>query len=535
MSQGNPFSEISFTNRLTRDLPADPNPQNHIRRVEGAAYSWVKPSPVANPKLIALIPELLEEIGLAREAHAHPDLLQVLAGNLVPSGMTPYAGCYGGHQFGSWAGQLGDGRAINLGEVRSRAGEHLTIQLKGAGKTPYSRSADGRAVLRSSLREFVASEAMHHLGIPTTRAMSLVMTGERVIRDMFYDGNPKAEPGAITSRIAPSFTRFGHFELPAARQDVELLRKLVDFSISCEFEACDLPSDQDGYAAWFLEIAKRTAHLIAEWQRVGFVHGVMNTDNLSIIGLTIDYGPFGWLDHFDPDWTPNTTDAETRRYTYAAQPEVGRWNLIRLANAIYPLVGSATPLEKAIEAYDACFIRNWDLALSRKLGISIDSRNGDDQRFIKALWDLLGRKETDFTLFFRGLSRWPEDPSTETLSTIPLFFKEAWYDQQSVGNTLEARILAWSMEYQARIHQDGRTPDIRNKERLEANPRFVLRNYLAHDTSNQVEAGNVEAITILLDTLKKPYDDQPGRDDYAKLRPEWARNRAGCSMLSCSS
>src|SRR4051812_20124068 len=229
-----------------------------------------------------------------------PLFAEVFAGNTMLDGMEPYAANYGGHQFGQWAGQLGDGRAISLGEILTPAGQRWELQLKGAGKTPYSRTADGRAVLRSSIREFLCSEAMHHLGVPTTRALSLVATGEPVMRDMFYDGRAKPEPGAIVCRVAPSFIRFGNFELPASRRDVPLLEQLVAFTIDRDFSELlsedRTARDPEVRAEWFGQVCERTARMVADWMRVGFVHGVMNSDNMSILGLTIDYGPYGWID-----------------------------------------------------------------------------------------------------------------------------------------------------------------------------------------------------------------------------------------------
>ena len=268
---------------------------------------------VAAPKTIAYSREVAALLDLDRAECESELFAQVFGGNQLLEGMDPYAMCYGGHQFGNWAGQLGDGRAINLGEVLNRKGEHWTLQLKGAGPTPYSRTADGLAVLRSSIREFLCSEAMFHLGVPTTRALSLVSTGEQVMRDMFYDGNPKFEPGAIVCRVAPSFVRFGNFQIFAARGDIENLKRLVDFTIVNDFPHLGAPSPEV-YASWFEEVCVRTCEMIVHWMRVGFVHGVMNTDNMSILGLTIDYGPYGWLEDYDPGWTPNTTDASGKRY-----------------------------------------------------------------------------------------------------------------------------------------------------------------------------------------------------------------------------
>src|SRR5260221_11569350 len=293
-------------NAFVRDLPADPDPDPRRRQVHGALFSLVRPTPVAAPRVIAWSREMAATLGISEADIASPEFAQVFGGNALLEGMEPYAANYGGHQFGNWAGQLGDGRAITLGETVNAKGERWELQLKGAGPTPYSRTADGRAVLRSSIREFLCSEAMHHLGVPTTRALCLVATGEEVERDMFYDGNPKLEPGAIVCRVAPSFIRFGNFELPASRGETALLTQLIDFTIARDFPGL-AAGGLEGEALrgeWFAQVCERTARMVADWMRVGFVHGVMNTDNMSILGLTIDYGPYGWVDNFDLEWTP---------------------------------------------------------------------------------------------------------------------------------------------------------------------------------------------------------------------------------------
>ncbi len=287
------ISSVFFDNTFVRELPGDPVHDLRPRQVHGALYSRVAPTPVAEPRLMAHSPEVASLLGLRDADVESPAFAEVFGGNALFEGMEPYAANYGGHQFGAWAGQLGDGRAITLGETINAAGQRWELQLKGAGRTPYSRAADGRAVLRSSVREFLCSEAMHHLGVPTTRALSLVTTGDDVLRDMFYDGRAALEPGAIVCRVAPSFIRFGNFELPASRRDLALLNQLVDFTIRRDF--ADLldgrtPADADVRAEWFAEVCERTARMVAHWMRVGFVHGVMNTDNMSILGLTIDYG-----------------------------------------------------------------------------------------------------------------------------------------------------------------------------------------------------------------------------------------------------
>jgi uncharacterized protein YdiU (UPF0061 family) len=349
--------KLNFDNRFCRELPSDPVTTNYTRQVKGALWSSVMPTPVKAPALMAYSSSVAEMLGLTDADMRHPDMINTLGGNQLLDGMQSYATCYGGHQFGNWAGQLGDGRAILLGELIHND-KRFELQLKGAGETPYSRRADGRAVLRSSLREFLCSEAMHYLGVPTTRALSLVSTGDQVVRDMFYDGNPQMEQGAIVCRVAPSFTRFGHFELLASRGEQALLKKMIGFTIDRDFTdwlqqqtltlSIDEPSTEL-IEAWFTEICERTARMIAHWMRVGFVHGVMNTDNMSILGLTIDYGPYGWVDNFDPGWTPNTTDAQGRRYCFGRQHDIGRWNLERLADALSTHLPDAVGLNHALD------------------------------------------------------------------------------------------------------------------------------------------------------------------------------------------
>jgi uncharacterized protein YdiU (UPF0061 family) len=333
------FEGLRFENTFVRDLPADVDLTNVPRPVSNAAYTRVAPTPVAAPRLLGWSRPLAAFLGL----RSAPDA-EALAGNRILPGMQPYAARYGGHQFGHWAGQLGDGRAITLGELIASDGTRQELQLKGAGRTPYSRTADGRAVLRSSLREFVCSEAMYHLGVPTTRALSLVATGESVVRDMFYDGNPAPEPGAVVCRVAPSFVRFGSFQIFAAHGETDALMQLADYVIREHYSGAT-------YREFFQEVCRRTAVLLVDWMRLGFVHGVMNTDNMSILGLTIDYGPYGWLEGYDPLWTPNTTDAQGRRYSYGSQPHIAQWNLARLAEALMPLIPGREALEQGLQVY----------------------------------------------------------------------------------------------------------------------------------------------------------------------------------------
>ena len=520
---------LRFDNRFVRELPADPSNEPGRRQVHGALYSRVQPTPVAAPRLVAWSRECADLLGLAEDVVTSPAFAEAMAGNALVPGSEPYAANYGGHQFGHWAGQLGDGRAITLGEAVNAAGQRLELQLKGAGPTPYSRSADGRAVLRSSVREFLVSEAMHHLGVPTTRALCLVATGEDVIRDMFYDGRPRAEPGAIVCRVAPSFIRFGNFELPASRGDVALLTRLVEFTIRRDFPelvADGQPVDAALRARWFAAVCERTAVMVAHWMRVGFVHGVMNTDNMSILGLTIDYGPYGWIDDFDLDWTPNTTDAEGRRYRFGHQAQVAYWNLTRLASALVPLFDTHDPLHEGLARYEAVYVDTFREHASAKLGLA--TCTGEDLEHLHALYRLMHAAEMDMTITFRALA----DVDVDAPSLAP--FADAFYDEgKRTAN--ELALDAWLARHAARVRADTLAPEARRQRMRRANPRYVLRNYLAQEAIDRAEQGDFAGIDELLDVMRRPYDDQPGRERFAAKRPDWARDRAGCSMLSCSS
>ncbi len=516
---------LRFDNAFVRELPGDEQAGGRPRQVQGALYSRVNPTPVAAPRLLAYSPEVSELLGLTADDLAAPDFAAVFAGNALIDGMQPYAANYGGHQFGHWAGQLGDGRAITLGETINAKGERWELQLKGAGPTPYSRSADGRAVLRSSLREFLCSEAMFHLGVPTTRALSLVTTGEPVVRDMFYDGHAKAEPGAIVCRVAPSFIRFGNFELPASRGEGELLKQLVDFTIRRDFPEL-ITTGEQLYTDWFAEVCARTARMVAHWMRVGFVHGVMNTDNMSILGLTIDYGPYGWIDNFDFDWTPNTTDAEGRRYRFGQQARIAHWNLTRLANALVPLFASVEPLNAGLQQFIDVYTQTEREHVAAKLGLQhcLD----DDVDLMHTLYALLHAFEVDMTLFFRAL------PELNLQAPTLASFVHAFYDEVK-QQAAAPQFNEWLVRYAARLRQDDWSPEARRARMQAVNPRYVLRNYLAQEAIDRAEQGDYAGIHELLKVLRHPYTDQPGREAFAQRRPEWARHKAGCSMLSCSS
>lgn len=530
------LENLHFDNQFIRDLPADSETANYCRQVFKACYSFVTPRKVAAPQLVCYSKEVAQLLDLSAESCETPLFAQVFTGNTLLKGMQPYSFCYGGHQFGQWAGQLGDGRAINLGEVVNQQGQRFTLQLKGAGQTPYSRHADGLAVLRSSVREFLCSEAMHHLGVPTTRALSLTLTGEKVMRDMFYDGNPKAEPGAVVCRVAPSFTRFGSFQIFAAQGDKKLLKQLVDYTIRSDFPHLGEPG-REVYLAWFEEVCIRTAALIVHWQRVGFVHGVMNTDNMSILGLTIDYGPYGWLEDYNPGWTPNTTDAAGRRYCFGNQPKIALWNLTQLASSIFSLIGDVEPLKQALALYSEHFAAGWNQMMAEKLGLAAFQAQ-TDEKLITELLQVLQLTETDMTIFYRQLAEFAIEQAdltqvTEDELIVPLL--AAYYVPEQLTGAVKNRLAMWLRDYAQRVRQDGTTDDLRRERMNAVNPKYVLRNYLAQLAIDQAETGDFSLIAELLDVLRHPYIEQAGKEAFAEKRPDWARQRAGCSMLSCSS
>jgi uncharacterized protein YdiU (UPF0061 family) len=530
-----PLADARFENSFVEALPGDRDLRNVPRPVRDACYTPVTPTPVAAPRLLAWSESTGRLLGLARPDSPTGIEAEVLGGNRVLAGMRPYAARYGGHQFGHWAGQLGDGRAISLAEVPAPDRRRYELQLKGAGRTPYSRTADGRAVLRSSVREFLCSEAMHFLGVPTTRALSLVGTGEPVVRDMFYDGNPQAEPGAVVCRVAPSFIRFGNFEILAAHDERANLERLARYVIErhhSSFIGAPGPLGADTVAAWFEDLCRRTGELMAEWMRVGFVHGVMNTDNMSILGLTIDYGPYGWLEGYDPGWTPNTTDGEGRRYCYGNQPGIAQWNLTRLASALLALCPEKSALEQALGVYGATYETAADRMLRAKLGLKALDREGDDA-LVNDLFTLLRAEETDMTIFFRNLAKVDVAEGADQRGFEPL--RASFYDERVPEGEHGAKLAAWLERYAARVRAEGQSAEVRVATMNRANPKYVLRNYLAQQAIDALANEDASVIERLLKVLEHPYEEQPEHEDLAARRPEWARHKPGCSALSCSS
>ncbi|OUS03579.1 hypothetical protein A9Q86_01320 [Flavobacteriales bacterium 33_180_T64] len=519
--------KLNIKHTFTLELPADPIIENSRRQVENACFSYVTPKQTKSPKLIHASKAMSETLGISKEDIKTEQFTKVFTGNEVLTNTKPYAMCYGGHQFGNWAGQLGDGRAINLFEIE-HDNTQWVVQLKGAGETPYSRTADGLAVLRSSIREYLCSEAMHYLGVPTTRVLSLALSGDEVMRDMLYDGNSAYEKGAIVTRVSPSFLRFGSFEIFAARQDHKTLKTLVDYTINTHFSHLGEPSIEN-YIKFFSEVSLRTLDMIIHWQRVGFVHGVMNTDNMSILGLTIDYGPYGWLEDFDFGWTPNTTDSQHKRYRFGNQPNIGLWNLYQLANALYPLIEDIEPLETILEAYKIDFEKKSLKMMSSKLGFETD--DDKDNLLVLALEDALLLTETDMTLFFRNLSNFKKGDAKKGLEIV----KDAFYNPNEVSDAIAQQWRDWFESYDSRLAKESLS-DVERKAKMNAvNPKYVLRNYMAQLAIDAANKNDYGLIDELFQLLKQPYDEQPENEKWFAKRPDWARHKVGCSMLSCSS
>lgn len=508
-----------ITQKYLDIFPGDLTGNLQQRQTPNVLFSTVKPVSFERPKLLLFNTELSEQIGLGPFDDKD---LSFLAATDLPENVRTFATAYAGHQFGNWAGQLGDGRAIYGGEIKNPQGKATELQWKGAGATPYSRSADGRAVLRSSLREYLMSEAMWHLGVPTTRSLSLVLTGEQVVRDMMYDGNPAPESGAVVIRTAESFLRFGHFELLSAQKDITLLRKLADFTVDSYFPEIKSEGSQK-YRDFFTSVCSKTALLMSEWFRVGFVHGVMNTDNMSVLGLTIDYGPFSMLDSYDLNFTPNTTDLPGRRYAFGKQAQISQWNLWQLANALFPLVEDAGFLEKTLNEYSDRFWQEHDRMMAAKFGF--DQLVEGDEAFFTEWQTLMTELQMDYTLFFTELEKWDESVSVND------FFAKVSYSHASAE--LLTSLDRFFKSYSSRRSRN--TISIAESRMLMAktNPKFILRNYLLYECIQEVNAGKSGMLDKLLIALQNPY--QEIYPEFSVKRPFGYDDVSGCSMLSCSS
>ncbi|OCT89072.1 hypothetical protein XELAEV_18017693mg [Xenopus laevis] len=595
-ARGTGFHTLTLDNLALRSLPVEPGDGTEEeartpRQVPGACFSRVRPSPLLNPKLVALSRSALALLGLRVGEEDEKEAAEYFSGNRLLPGSEPAAHCYCGHQFGNFAGQLGDGAAMYLGEVVNGAGERWEIQIKGAGLTPYSRQADGRKVLRSSIREFLCSEAMFHLGIQSTRAGSCVTTDSTVIRDIYYDGNPMKEKCTVVSRIAPTFLRFGSFEIfkptdeftgrngPSVdRNDIRI--QMLDYVIRTfypdiqEKHACN---STDRNAAFFKEITKRTARLVAEWQCVGFCHGVLNTDNMSIVGLTIDYGPFGFIDRYDPEHICNGSD-NMGRYAYNKQPEICKWNLGKLAEALVPELPIDISQSILDEEYDAEFRKHYMQKMRKKLGL-IRLELDDDSQLVSDLLETMNITGSDFTNSFRVLSKFSGDEadiqdflnimveqcaSVEELKVVfrpkmdprqlsmmlmlaqsnPQLFSLIG-TQANINNELE-RIerytklqetspddllkdnkkhwIEWLHKYSVRLEKErGNAEDRKgfHDERVKTmdsnNPAYILRNYIAQNAIDAAENGEFTEVKRVLQMLENPYQEG---ESYQSIREE---------------
>lgn len=522
------FPNLHIKTNFQDKLPADPNLQNSRRPIEKACYSFVYPKKTKQPVLLHTEKYFAKSLGFSDQDLKSSHFLNLVTGNKSLDDYKPFAMCYGGHQFGHWAGQLGDGRAINIAEIETQS-KTWYLQLKGAGETPYSRTADGLAVLRSSIREYLCSEAMYHLNIPTTRALSLSLSGDEVMRDILYNGNSAYEKGAIVCRVSESFIRFGNFEIFSSRNDLATLKALVDFTINHHFPHLGKPN-KEAYIAFFKEVCQRTQKMIIHWQRVGFVHGVMNTDNMSILGQTIDYGPYGWLEGYDPDWTPNTTDNQNRRYRFGQQGNIGLWNLLQLANALFPLINDAQVLEDILHDYHKTYDEAYLTMMCSKLGLK--NVLEDDNTLIKSLEHVLQLTETDMTICFRQMNTILKSDSPEICIEK---IKTAFYDLNTFTEVVQDKWKAWFILYLKRLDIELLDDNSRKQAMDSINPKYVFRNYMAQmatDLANKGDYSLIESLSIL---FKKPYEEQPEFEKWYAKRPEWARHKIGCSQLSCSS
>ena len=479
---------------------------NHFHRLGPDFYTELAPQALPDPYWVGRAFGVADLLGLPAEQLQSGALLQALAGNQPISGTQPLASVYSGHQFGHWAGQLGDGRACLLGEANG-----LEVQLKGSGLTPYSRMGDGRAVLRSSIREFLCSEAMHALGIPTTRALCVVGSDETVPRETL-------ETAAVVTRVAPSFIRFGHFEHFAARNQLAQLKTLADYVITRYYPACQTAETlgANPYANLLLRVCERTAEMLAHWQAVGFCHGVMNTDNMSILGLTIDYGPFQFLDAYDPGHICNHTD-RGGRYAFARQPDIAHWNLYALAQALMPLIEDQALALQALVRFKPLFARTWRQRMRAKLGLAAgaDGANTDaDQALIDELLALLAQDRVDYSLFWRRLSQGVA--SQQFAPVRDLFLDRPAWD-------------AWLLRYSERLADTdpGQAAGLMRK----TNPKYVLRNYLGELAIEAAKSKDFSRVAQMLALLERPFDEHPEFESFAALPPDWASR----IEISCSS
>jgi uncharacterized protein YdiU (UPF0061 family) len=465
----------------------------------------VPPSPFREPRLESVSPEALRLLDLDPSEACRPEFVEAFSGTRPLPGMEPIATVYAGHQFGVYVPRLGDGRALLLGEVRNAAGERWELNLKGSGLTPFSRMGDGRAVLRSTIREYLCSEAMHGLGIPTTRALCIIGGSEKVFRE-------EVETGAMLIRMAPSHVRFGTFEFFHHTEQHAHVATLADYVLTQHFP--HLQGEKERYARFFTEVVERTARLVAEWQAVGFAHGVLNTDNMSILGLTLDYGPFGFLDDFEPGFICNHSD-DHGRYAFNKQPRIALWNLACLGEALLTLI-TEEQAQQALGAFAPAFNARFVARMREKLGLR--EPREEDVNLLEALFARMGEARVDYTRFFRMLARFDSSPGARNEPLRALFTDGEGFD-------------AWASDYRARLALES-SVDAERRSRMErANPKYVLRNYLAQTAIARAQEGDFSEVNRLLRVLSRPFDEHPEHEDCAAPPPAWGKHLA----VSCSS
>ncbi len=464
------------------------NFDNSYQKLSNEFYRVVPPTPLSDPYLVSFNENVANLIGLDASEMANPEFVEYFGGNKVFENSTPISAIYAGHQFGSYVPQLGDGRAILLGEVLNETGDRFDIQLKGAGQTPFSRMGDGRAVLRSTIREYLCSEAMFGLGIPTTRALCIVGSDAPIYRE-------SVETAAVLTRIAPTHVRFGSFELFYYRGQHEQVQQLADYVIQ-EFYS-HLAESENKYLEFLREVIARTAKLLANWQVVGFAHGVMNTDNMSILGLTIDYGPFGFLDEFDSEFICNHSD-HAGRYAFNQQPVVALWNLSRLAQALVPLIEPEIAMS-TLDEYEAQFIEEYYNLMAAKLGL--ETEREEDAEIINNLLGMLQNNATDYTIFFRRLCDFRQNGDNDNLQKM---FMD------------EASFATWAKDYEARLNAENSDDKLRSEQMKRVNPKYILRNHLAQQAIEKAELKDYSEVDLLLKVLQNPFDEQPEMERFAE-------------------
>ncbi|WP_422473236.1 protein adenylyltransferase SelO [Endozoicomonas sp. ALB032] len=480
------------------------NFNNRFGQLPDVFYTRLQATPLDNPKLVAVSQPAADLLDLELSDTCKEQLTQVAGGLKTLKGSDPLAMIYSGHQFGSYNPQLGDGRGLLLGEVTNNLGESWDLHLKGAGMTPYSRFGDGRAVLRSCIREYLASEALFHLGIPTTRALCVVTSDTPVYRET-------EERGSTLLRMAKTHIRFGHFEYFYYSKQYDALETLGEFTIENYFPECSDKNDK--YSLFFKTVVDKTIEMIALWQANGFAHGVMNTDNMSILGETFDYGPFGFQDDFNWHFICNHSD-HSGRYAFSQQPDIGYWNCGRLAQALVPLLDDVSALQKILDTYPALYSARYLSLMSEKLGLLEEDPKDSD--LIKDLLQLLHEQHVDYTLFFRTLSDYHVGQGVSA-------FVALCSESEPLGQ--------WLQRYDERVSQNSEPEQLRHQRMKQINPKYILRNYLAQAAIEKAEQGDYVEIEQLMTVLQSPYDEHPDLEHYAQKPPEWGKKLE----VSCSS